>query len=104
MRAGKLDRSITVERVSYVDDGAGNQIEHWAELAAMRAQIVEQSTDEFMRNWGASSETVIAFRTRYLDGVTVADRVVYDGTPYAIVQTKDIGRQRGLELRCKAIG
>lgn len=104
MRAGKLDREITIERYTYEDDGAGNQIETWTELATLRAQLIEASTEEFQRAYGASSETATIFRTRFLDGVTLADRVLYSGDPHNIVQLKEIGRRRGLELRCRRVG
>jgi SPP1 family predicted phage head-tail adaptor len=104
MRAGKLDREITIERVAYEDDGTGNQIETWTQIAALRAQLLEASTEEFQRAYGASSETATIFRTRHIDGVTLADRVVYDGQPHNLIETKEMGRRRGLELRCRRIG
>lgn len=101
MRAGKLDREIVIQRVTYADNGYGGVTETWAPLATMRAQLVESSTDEFQRAYGASSETATVFRTRFLDGVTLADRVSYNGLAHGIVQIKELGRRRGLELRTK---
>lgn len=104
MRAGKLDRTITIERSTYEVDDYGNPVYTWTVLATMRAQVVEASTTEFIRNYGASSENVTVFRTRWLDGVTLADRVVSDGVIFDIKDLKEIGRRRGLELRCVAKG
>jgi hypothetical protein len=70
----------------------------------LRAQIIEASTDEFQRAYGAGGETAIAFRTRYIDGVTLDSRVMYGGQPHNVVEIKEIGRRRGLELRVKRLG
>lgn len=99
MRSGALDRTITIQRFTATDDGYGNVTETWADFAAMRAQLVQASTDEFIRDYGVSDETVTIFRTRYLAGVTLADRVIYGGLIHNLKQVKEIGRRRGLELR-----
>ncbi len=104
MRAGKLDREIVVQRVATVVDEYGNPTETWTTLATLRAQIIEASTEEFQRAFGASGETATIFRTRYLDGVKLADRVVYGGGNHNIIETREIGRRRGLELRTRLIG
>lgn len=104
MRAGKLDRTLTIERSTYEVDDYGNPVFTWTPLATMRAQVVEASTTEYIRNYGASSENVTVFRTRWLNGVTLADRVVADGVIFDIKDIKEIGRRRGLELRCVALG
>lgn len=105
MRAGKLDRTINLERGTHVVDDFGTPVYSWTPLAApMRAQVVEASTSEFIRNFGASSENVTVFRTRWIDGVTLADRVVAGGVTFDIKDIKEIGRRRGLELRCVALG
>ncbi len=105
MRAGKLDRIITLERyVRIGNDGAGNIIRDWSALATLRAQIIQATTEEFMRGWGASSETAIIFRTRYIDGLKLSDRVTYDGQQHNIKEIKEIGRRRGLEIRTARSG
>ncbi|MER9422596.1 phage head closure protein [Mesorhizobium sp. M0317] len=104
MRAGKLDREITIEGVTTAIDEYGNTVDAWMPRATMRAQLVTASTEEFQRAYGASGETAIVFRTRWLDSVTVADRVTYEGAHHNIVETKEIGRRRGLEIRTKRIG
>jgi SPP1 family predicted phage head-tail adaptor len=104
MRSGRLDRAIELQSATLQDDGAGNQTETWTTYATMRAQLIEGSTEEFIRNWGASSEPAFVFRTRWLDGVTLAHRVIYDGTIHPIKELKEIGRRRGLEIRTAGYG
>lgn len=104
MRAGKLDRKIDIERATVTVDAHGVPQEAWATVATLRAQLVQASTEEFIRQYGASSENLIVFRTRFLEGVTVADRIAYAGQTFDIKEAKEIGRRRGLELRCVAHG
>lgn len=104
MRAGKLDKSITIERVTTTVDEYGTPIEGWATVAAVRAQIIQSTTEEFMKGWGTSTEAAIVFRIRHLDGITPADRVTYDGRAYDLKEIKELGRREGLDLRCVAQG
>lgn len=99
MRAGTMDKLITIQRFTSTVDDFGTPVETWTDVAGLRAQIVTASTDEFIRN-GAEAETVIVFRVRYLDSITTADRIVYGGQPFNIKETTEIGRRKGLELRC----
>lgn len=103
MRAGKLDRIITIQRSTYEVDEYGNPVYTWTDLATMRAQLVQASTDEYIRAYGAADVTVIIFRTRWLDGVNNADRIEYDGEHYNLKEITEIGRREGLELRCEAL-
>lgn len=104
MRAGALDRVVILERLARTIDDSGAPVETWAALASMRAQLIQQSTDEFMRGFGESSEETAVFRCRWIDGVTTADRVTYGAQAFNIRQLKEIGRRRGLELRCEKVG
>ncbi len=104
MRAGKLDQKIEIRRQA--DDAVdeyGNPIPGTiTTIATLRAQIIQASTEEFIRAWGANSETVIIFRTRWLDDMTLDDQVRHDGVDFNLKEIKPIGRRRGLELRCVA--
>ncbi|MDI7864092.1 phage head closure protein [Rhizobiaceae bacterium n13] len=100
MRSGKLDRTIRIDRYSAgVPDDFGTVEPVWTALATLRAQIVQASTEEFIRAYGASDETVVIFRTRWLSGVVNADRIHYEDGYYNIKEVKEIGRRNGLELR-----
>uniref|UniRef100_UPI003BABB206 phage head closure protein n=1 Tax=Stappia sp. TaxID=1870903 RepID=UPI003BABB206 len=104
MRAGKLDRSIVIQ--AYARTGttpAGAPVMSWSDFATVRAQIVQASTEEFQRDYGEGGNTAIIFRLRWLDGVTVAHRVTYDGKILNIREMTEIGRRRGLELRCEEV-
>ena len=103
MRAGKLDRTIAVSRFASAPDDFGTPVSTWTPVATLRAQVIQSSTEEFLTAQGANDETVVIFRTRWIDGITTADRVKYGSGPYFnIREVKEIGRRHGLELRCEA--
>lgn len=102
MRAGKLDRTITIERFSSTTDDFGTPVETWTPVATLRAQVIQSSTEEFLSTQGATDATVIVFRTRWLDGITTSDQLGYEGKPFNIREVKEIGRRRGTEIRCEA--
>lgn len=104
MRAGNLDKTITIERVTTTVDEFGTPIETWADLATVRAQIIQAMTEEFMKGWGASTEAATVFRIRHMDGITPADRVTHQGRAFDLKEIKELGRREGLDLRCVAHG
>jgi SPP1 family predicted phage head-tail adaptor len=104
MRAGNLDREITIECAVTTISDAGTPQETWGALVSLRAQLLQTSTDEYIRDAGATTERTAIFRTRYVAGVSVADRIVFDGVQYDIKQIKELGRRKGLELRAERKG
>lgn len=102
MRAGTLDRIITIQRATEARDDFGVVTTTWATLATLRAALVQASTTEYLQAAGLQGEAAVIFRTRYLDGVTVRDRVLSDGVAHDIKEVKELGRRKGLEIRTVA--
>ena len=100
MKAGKLTRVIRIERSTASVNDYGTPTNTWSVAATLRAEVVERSTEEFLRAQGAVEEAAIVFRTRYASGITNADRVSFDGQSWNIREVSEIGRRQGLELRC----
>ncbi len=105
MRSGKLDKVIRIDSFgsSAVDD-YGTSAATWSALATVRAQVIQSSSEEFLRGSGASEENTIIFRIRYLDGITTADRIHYNGQYFNIKEITEIGRRKGLDLRALGKG
>ena len=101
MKAGKMVHVIEIQQAATAVNDAGTPVQTWSKFATLRAELIEQSTEEFLRNAGDTSVTTLAFRTRYLAGVTDEHRVSFDGAAFDIDKIVTIGRRRGLELRCK---
>lgn len=102
MRAGKLDRTIAIERLTETVTPTGSVVTAWTNIATVRAQIVTQSASEFLTGYGEAEAGTIVFRIRYIAGITTADRVSYGGQIYDLKEVAEIGRRRGLELRAVA--
>lgn len=106
MRAGSLNRTIEITRTTT----APNPSEPWVPgepttvvVAKVRAALVQQSTEEFMRNFGESQETAVVFRIRYRSDIELTDQVVYGGQTYDLLEAKEIGFREGTELRAKVV-
>ncbi|MFG1348593.1 phage head closure protein [Xanthobacter autotrophicus] len=104
MRAGTLDRMITIQRATEARDDFGEVSTTWAEVATLRAALFQASTTEFLQGAGLQGDAVVIFRTRFLAGVTVRDRVLFEGVAHDIKEVKELGRRKGLEIRTVAGG
>ncbi|MDW5314088.1 phage head closure protein [Rhizobium sp. PL01] len=102
MRAGKLDRTITIERQTQTLNENRMPVSVWTAVATVRAEVVQQSSNEFLCGFGEAENSTVIFRVRFVPGITTADRVSYNGAAYDLKETKEIGRRRGLELRAVA--
>ncbi|MEX0408556.1 phage head closure protein [Aquibium sp. LZ166] len=100
MRAGKLDRIITIERKTETVADSGAVVVAWTNVASVRAELVNASLADHTANYGTAEEGSIVFRVRYLPGVAAPDRIVYSGISYDILSINEIGRRRSLEIRC----
>lgn len=103
IRAGKLDRTISIERKTETVSQTGAVVSTWLNIATVRAEIVQQSASEFLTGFGEAENGTVVFRIRYLAGITTADRVSYAGKVYDLKEITEIGRRRGLELRAVAV-
>jgi SPP1 family predicted phage head-tail adaptor len=105
MRAGLLDRTITIERHVETLDVYGVPTATWNVIATLRAELLHNETPEAVTNGGAneSIQALRTFRTRFVD-VNDHDRIIYQGAAYDIIDVVEIGRRRGLEIRARKRG
>ncbi|KEP68524.1 head-tail adaptor protein [Thioclava dalianensis] len=103
MQSGKLTRVIAIQSATSTVDDYGSPVKAWANQGTYRAEVVERSTTEFMQTGGATDEAVIVFRIRFVSGVSNTNRVSFDGKTYQIKEVTELGRRKGLELRCAAL-
>lgn len=100
MKSGRLIETIQIESIAEGVNQYGTPEAIWMPRATVRAERIDQTTEEFMRSYGASDEEAVIFRIRFVDGITNADRVTWNGEPFNIRQVTPIGRRKGLDLRC----
>ncbi|WP_027556236.1 phage head closure protein [Bradyrhizobium sp. Cp5.3] len=104
MRAGNLDRIIEIQRRTTGLDLYGTPAETWAPVATMRAQLLKNATDNHEGQRGETTDAVLTFRMWFLDGVTLENRVTYQGQQFEIIGVSEIGRRVGLDLTCQRVG
>jgi len=100
MTAGKRKYQIEILGETTTLNAAGTPASSSFSKAVLRAEIIRQGTEEFIRDSGASDETVIVFRTIWAGEVTPADRVSFGGTVYNLREVVPLGRRHEIELRC----
>ncbi|MBJ7578147.1 phage head closure protein [Devosia sp. MC532] len=101
MRAGRLDRTITLQRQSEIVSSAGTVTATWTDFAVLRAELLSNLSAEVARAYGEGEGADMVFRIRHYHGLTTKDRVVYAGQSYGISAIVQLGRRRAMELRCK---
>lgn len=103
IRSGKLDRTITLQRKAETISPAGTVSDAWADFATVRAELLRAAYADQATKPGEGQGAAIAFRLRYVAGVSTADRLLYDGQPYGIKTVHEFGRRRFLEIECEAL-
>ena len=109
MRAGKLDRPITIEAVTYTTSGDGSQVESWAQIASCFAERESQSAMERFAAAQTIAEIDTLWRIRWNDDLMVVldpklHRIKYRDRAYNILGLVEIGRKEGVHIPCKSRG
>lgn len=103
MRAGKLDRRLTIQRHTVTGHNEFNEPEYgWADVATVWAQQRPSRGAERFTAAEIAGSSVITFHIRYRDDVTVLDRLVYDGKTWNILDVREIGRHVVTEIDATA--
>ena len=100
VRAGKLDRRVTIQTLTESLDsgGFGDPTEAWADQVTVWAEVTPLSGNEpFLRSQTLSKATS-KFRIRYNSGITIteAHRISFDSDTYNILYIEKLGK-RGAE-------
>lgn len=102
MKAGELDRRITIEEYTETQDDYGEPIKEWVVLATVWAQVTPVRGTERYVAQQVSGEAETRFRIRWRDDVTDKMRILYEDAYYNINAILEIGRHEGLEIMAKA--
>lgn len=107
MRAGDLDRRITLLRFGVTYNTSNEPIEAWAEAGKRWASKEDVSDGEKVRAAQVGASVTTRFRVRsdsLTRTLTSADQIVYDGSTYEIQGLKEIGRREGIEITAHRSG
>ena len=99
MRAGSLSHRVALERLEEVLQPSGEAVPTWTPYAAVWAERVTLSAEEFLTGMGEGERRAAVWRIRYRPDVRLADRIVHDGAAYGLTEIVELGRKAGLELR-----
>jgi hypothetical protein len=104
-RVGSLDRIITIQRVTGGDiNDFGAVSKTWEDLVTLRAKKIQGAATDETHSGVAVTDTKIKFQTYYFDGLTLEDRIQFEGDTYTLIYISEIGRRRGLELHVDKLG
>jgi head-tail adaptor len=111
IRAGRLDRPISIEAKSETIDDYGAPVATWQALGDFRAELVTELRGDSVTSSTAkesgevnSIEEVLTFRTRWIGALSIADRITYDGRAFEIIALTEIPRRRGWEIKARHRG
>lgn len=102
IKAGDLDRRITIERPIVTIDEYGNSTEAWGAIATVWAKATHVLDGEKWKAAEVGAFVDTRFLIRWGFSVTPLDRVVYEGRTYSLKGVKEIGRREGQELSASA--
>ena len=102
MKAGKLDRQITIQRKSVTDGQYGDQVT-WADHLTLWAEMKQSAEDTRREAEQDYAERIVTFVVRYHPDISETDRLMYETEAYEIVGLRETGRREGLEIKTRWI-
>ena len=104
MRAGRMDRQVTLQARTVSRNAQGEDVASYTDLATVWAEKFDLRGREYFAAQQSRAEVTTRWRIRYLDSLRAVDRLVHDGTAYDVVAPPaEIGRRQGLELVTTAV-
>jgi SPP1 family predicted phage head-tail adaptor len=104
MRAGRLDRRITLlRRAVAAPDANGSAVQSFTDYATVWAEKIDAGGREFFAGNQEQAELAVRFRIRYRSDVLATDRITLDGLNHDITHIQELGRREGLMLFATAV-
>lgn len=100
---GQRMRRITIRRVAAErPDGFGGTLQEFDDLATVSAEVETISDGERWRALQVAATVTHRFRIRWGVGVTILDRVRFEGREFEISGVKELDRRAGQEITAVA--
>ncbi len=101
MRAGRLNKRVTIETLTETVDGSGQAIKSWSEFARPWASIDPINGREYFSGNQVKETMTVKIKIRYQSGITNKMRVNHGGKLYNIEGMVNIfERDKELILLC----
>lgn len=78
-RVGNLRERLTIQHYTVVDDGMGNEIPTWSDLATVWCRVEPLKGDERIIADAVRNPYSVVFHIRYRNDVTTDLRIMYQG-------------------------
>ena len=102
MRAGKLNRRISVQQLAAGQDALGQPVQTWSLVAELWAHILHSSGIETIKAGAEMSIVRASIRVRYTRQITAGMRVLADGYTYNVVAVlPDMEGKQFTDLTCE---
>lgn len=99
MRAGTLDRVVTITRPAEVlDEFGAPSVQPVAPIATLRARLAKIGVADAQGQGGTVTVTTAVVETRFAEGIAPGDRLALDGAEFDVTAVNPIDRRRGLEI------
>lgn len=103
MRAGALDRRITIEQVSEVQGTDGHPVQTWSSFYVCFADYIPVQGSERFESAGLHSMELGRFIIRYKSGITPKMRINYDSKTWKIINIQPIERKKGFDILAEVV-
>lgn len=101
-RVGNLRERVTVQDYTTVDDGYGNQVPTWVDLATVWARVEPIKGREAFIAGGIRNPSTVYIHIRHLEGIAPDLRAIHNGKLYNIKRVWNADeRGRYLTLECE---
>lgn len=97
-QAGRLDRRITIQEVTLVQDSFGQAIETWTDYQTCWANVKYPSTSERFQSAALHSARAAIFTIRNIPDLDETMRIVYQDLYWKITGIRELGRCEGFEI------
>lgn len=105
MKAGSLDRRITIQRKVVAQNNFGEEVTTWQDVATVWAEKIDNTGQERFQSSQFIGKTSRSFRFRWSNAVkevTTEHQIVFDGVDHDIVAVHEINRREGIFVDCTA--
>jgi SPP1 family predicted phage head-tail adaptor len=104
MRAGRLNRLVTIERREQIGWIGINEPEYgWVPVAKFWAERFGETETELNATNQVVAKTTAKFRTHYVAGITTVDRLICEGTTFDILGVIELGYRKGTEITAQQV-
>ena len=103
MQIGQMDRLVTLQQRTLIQDAAGQAVESWSTVDNIWARKLPQKGSERFTAQQVLGRAVVTYRIRYRAGLAVnTHRLLDDGRAYDLHDIREVGRRAALDLDATA--